>query len=202
MAFRRSAVSIALVGFCAVALAAAVRPPGVPQAEAPYKNARLTVAQRVDDLLARMTLDEKVGQMTQADSSALKAPGDVAKYFLGSVLSGGDSEIPDVSAAGWAKFVGDLQRQALSTRLAVPILYGIDAVHGHNNVRDAVVFPHNVALGCTRDPKIVEAAARVTAQEVLATGMHWTFAPCVAVPQDERWGRTYEGFGESSYVVS
>lgn len=202
MALRRSAVGIVLVGFCGVALAAAVRSTDAPQAPAPYTDARLPVASRVSDLLARMTLDEKVGQMTQADSSSLKAPEDVSKYFLGSVLSGGDSEIADVSAAGWAKYVADLQRQALSTRLAIPILYGIDAVHGHNNVRDAVVFPHNIGLGCTRDAKIVEAAARVTAEEVLATGMHWTFAPCVAVPQDERWGRTYEGFAESASLVA
>ncbi|MBE3072152.1 MAG: glycoside hydrolase family 3 C-terminal domain-containing protein, partial [Acidobacteria bacterium] len=132
----------------------------------------------------------------------LKSPDDVTKYALGSVLSGGNSEIPDVSPRGWAEFVSGLQRRALATRLAIPILYGIDAVHGHNNVRGAVIFPHNIGLGCTRNPKIVQEAARITAQEVAATGMHWAFGPCVTVPQDERWGRTYEGFGEAPGLVA
>jgi beta-glucosidase len=98
--------------------------------------------------------------------------------------------------------VTGLQKRALATRLGIPILYGIDAVHGHNNVRGAVIFPHNIGLGCTRNPKIVEEAARVTAQEVAATGMHWAFGPCITVPQDERWGRTSEGFGETPGLVA
>jgi beta-glucosidase len=89
------------------------------------------------------------------------------------------------------------QAHALKTRLGIPILYGIDAVHGHNNVLGAVIFPHNIGLGCTRNPGLVEKAARITAEEVRATGINWTFAPCVTVPRDERWGRTYEGFGET-----
>jgi beta-glucosidase len=173
-----------------------------PGAAAPYKNPKLPVAQRVDDLLGRMTLDEKVGQMTQADNASMKSLDDVGKYFLGSVLSGGGSEIPDISAAGWAAYTDDLQKRALATRLGIPILYGIDAVHGHNNVRGAVIFPHNVGLGCTRNPKLVEETARITAKEMAGTGMQWAFGPCIAVPQDERWGRTYEGFGESPQLVS
>ncbi|MCA1650554.1 MAG: hypothetical protein LC753_09835 [Acidobacteria bacterium] len=171
--------------------------PGQAQGPAPYTNPSLPVPQRVEDLLGRMTLDEKIGQMTQADHASLKSPSDVRDLFLGSVLSGGDSEIADVSPSGWAAHVERLQKEALGTRLAVPILYGIDAVHGHNNVKGAVVFPHNIGLGGTRNAKLVEEAARVTALEVAATGMHWTFAPCIAVPRDERWGRTYEGFGET-----
>jgi beta-glucosidase len=95
-----------------------------------------------------------------------------------------------------------LQDEALATRLQIPILYGIDAVHGHNNVRGAVIFPHNIGLGCTRDPELVERVARATAEEVEATGLDWTFSPCVAVPRDERWGRTYEGFGETPELVA
>jgi beta-glucosidase len=201
MPLRSSAFRVIMLGACAVALGGG-RGPDARFAEPAYRNPSLPVAERVDDLLARMTLDEKVGQMTQADHSFLKSPDDVAKYFLGSVLSGGDSEIPDVSPRGWAEFVNGLQRRALTTRLAIPILYGIDAVHGHNNVRGAVIFPHNIGLGCTRNPKIVQEAARITAQEVAATGMHWAFAPCVTVPQDERWGRTYEGFGEAPGLVA
>jgi beta-glucosidase len=191
-----------MLSACAVVFTAGGRGPNARFTGPVFRNPSLPVADRVDDLLARMTLDEKVGQMTQADHSFLKSPGDVAKYFLGSVLSGGTSEIADISPRGWAEFVGGLQKRALATRLAIPILYGIDAVHGHNNVRGAVIFPHNIGLGCTRNPKIVQEAARITAQEVAATGMHWAFGPCVAVPQDERWGRTYEGFGESSALVA
>jgi beta-glucosidase len=163
----------------------------------PYRDPKLPVAKRVDDLLGRMTLDEKIGQMTQADSGSIKDESDVGTLFLGSVLSGGDSELPDVSAAGWSAYTERLQKRALATRLGIPIIYGIDAVHGHNNVRGAVVFPHNIGLGCTRNAALVEQAARITAAEVAATGMHWNFAPCIAVPQDERWGRHYEGFGET-----
>jgi beta-glucosidase len=201
MLTRHSVPILAVFVACAISLAASLQPAPAPGA-LPYQDPRRPVAERVDDLLARMTIDEKVGQMTQADHTYLKSPDDVARYFLGSVLSGGDSEIPDLSAAGWAEFVTGLQRRALTTRLGVPLLYGVDAVHGHNNVRGAVIFPHNIGLGCTRNPKIVEEAARVTAQEVAATGMHWTFGPCVTVPQDERWGRTYEGFGETPGLVA
>ncbi len=94
------------------------------------------------------------------------------------------------------------QSQAVKTRLKIPLLYGVDAVHGHNNVVGAVVFPHNVGLGATRDPKLVEEVARLTAKEVRATGINWTFAPCVAVPRDDRWGRTYEGFGEDPALAA
>ena len=201
MLTRYPALILTVLAACAATLAAP-RQPGPTPGALPYQDPRRPVAERVDDLLARMTIDEKVGQMTQPDHTYLKSPDDVARYFLGSVLSGGDSEIPDLSAAGWADFVTGLQRRALATRLGIPLLYGIDAVHGHNNVRGAVVFPHNIGLGCTRNPGIVEEAARVTAQEVTATGMHWAFGPCVTVPQDERWGRTYEGFGETPGLVA
>ncbi len=153
---------------------------------------------RVREILSKMTLDEKIGQMTQPDQLFLKDPSDIQKYNLGSVLSGGDSD-PKAgnSFEAWTQMVNRYQEEALKTRLAIPLLYGVDAVHGHNNVLNAVVFPHNIGLGCTRNPELIEKAARVTAEEVRATGINWTFAPCVAVPRDERWGRTYEGFGES-----
>ena len=154
--------------------------------------------QSVRQLLATMTLDEKIGQMTQAEQSALVDVSDIEKYFLGSLLSGGSSD-PKAgnSLAAWTDMYDSYQQRASRTRLAIPILFGIDAVHGHNNVLGAVVFPHNVGLGCTRNPGLIEKAARVTAEEVRATGINWSFAPCIAVPRDERWGRTYEGFGET-----
>jgi beta-glucosidase len=154
--------------------------------------------QRVRKLLATMTLEEKIGQMTQAEQNALVDVGDIEKYFLGSLLSGGSSD-PKAgnSLEAWTDMYDGYQQRALKTRLGIPILFGVDAVHGHNNVLGAVVFPHNIGLGCTQNPALVEKAARITAAEVRATGINWSFAPCIAVPRDERWGRTYEGFGET-----
>lgn len=158
---------------------------------------------QVEALLAQMTLDEKIGQMIQADPTGLADPADVERYFLGSILSGGSSDPQEGNGIeAWTRQYESLQKRAFSTRLGIPILYGIDAVHGHNNVLGAVIFPHNIGLGCTRNEKLVEEAARVTAREIRATGIQWTFAPCVTVPQDERWGRTYEGFSEDPELAA
>jgi beta-glucosidase len=152
---------------------------------------------KVQALLAQMTLEEKVGQMIQANQASLKDPSDIEKYFLGSLLSGGSSDPKTGNGVvDWTDHYDSLQSRTQNTRLRIPILYGIDAVHGHSNVLGATLFPHNVGLGCTRNPQLVERAARITAVETRATGINWTFAPCVTVPRDERWGRTYEGFGE------
>jgi len=156
---------------------------------------------QVKALLAKMTLDEKIGQMTQAEQHQI-AEGDVERYFLGSVLSGGDSDPKTNSLQDWTDMYDGLQEHALKSRLRIPILYGVDAVHGHNNVIGAVVFPHNVGLGAARDAKLVEDVARVTAAEIRATGIQWTFAPCVAVVRDERWGRTYESYSEDPKLVA
>jgi beta-glucosidase len=155
-------------------------------------------------LLASMTLEEKIGQMIQPNQGDLKDPADIETYFLGSLLSGGGAgpkNKADYTLKGWTDMVEGYQKHALATRLAIPLLYGIDAVHGHNNIPGAVLFPHNIGLGCTRDAVLVERIARITAQEVRATGINWAFSPCVTVPQDERWGRTYEGFSEDPAVV-
>jgi beta-glucosidase len=153
-------------------------------------------AAKAEELLKAMTLPEKIGQMTQADLNAVKDRADIARYALGSMLSGGDSDPADTTAAGWARTHDELQSWALKSRLKIPLIYGIDAVHGHNNVDGAVIFPHNIGLGATRDPALVEKASRLTALEMVGTGIRWSFAPCVAVARDERWGRTYESFGE------
>jgi len=152
-------------------------------------------------LLAKMTLEEKVGQMVQAEQDQVKE-GDVETYFLGSLLSGGNSDPKTNSLQDWTDLYDRVQSQALKTRLKIPLLYGIDAVHGHNNVIGAVVFPHHIGLGATRDAALVEEVQRVTAREVRATGIHWVFAPCVAVARDERWGRTYESFSEDPALVA
>ncbi|MDZ7291971.1 MAG: glycoside hydrolase family 3 C-terminal domain-containing protein [candidate division KSB1 bacterium] len=159
------------------------------------------VSKNVDSLLAIMTLDEKIGQMTQVDRRYLQSENDITKYYLGSLLSGGGSAPANNTPQGWADMYDRYQSHALQTRLRIPLMYGIDAVHGHNNVKGAVIFPHNIGLGCTRNPALVEQAAHITAIEVAGTGIDWTFAPVVAVPRDERWGRTYEGFGESPDLV-
>lgn len=155
-----------------------------------------------DALLAKMTLDEKIGQMTQVDSGALKDHADVQKYFLGSVLSGGSSDPADNRPETWLQSVTEFRAEALKTRLKIPLLYGIDAVHGHNNVLGAVILPHDVGLGATHNPAIVEKAERVAAEEVAGTGIQWAFAPCVAVSRDIRWGRSYESFSQSPDLVS
>jgi beta-glucosidase len=158
---------------------------------------------KAKELLARMTLDEKIGQMTQPDQMYLKDPSDIETYFLGSVLSGGDSD-PKAgnTREAWTNLAATIEAHAYKTRLKIPLLYGIDAVHGHNNVLGAVIFPQNIGLGATRDAALVEQIGKITAEEVRATGIQWVFAPCVTVPQDIRWGRTYEGFSEDPKLVS
>ena len=156
----------------------------------------------VDSLISKMTVEEKLGQMTQVDRQFLNDISDVSKYGFGSLLSGGGST-PEVNEPkAWAEMYDSYQKEALKSRLQIPLLYGIDAVHGHNNVVGATIFPHNIGLGATRDPKIVEAVARATALEVAATGIDWDFAPCLAVPDDYRWGRTYEGYSENTDLVT
>ena len=159
-----------------------------------------TIDQKVETLLNQMTLAEKAGQMTQVDRSALQNIQDIKTYFLGSLLSGGGSAPADNSPAGWADMYDSYQKYALQARLKIPLIYGIDAVHGNNNVKGAVIFPHNIGMGCTWDPVLVQKAAEVTAEEVAGTGINWTFSPCIAVARDIRWGRTYESFGQTPEI--
>jgi len=166
-----------------------------------YKDPKQPVGARVKDLLARMTLAEKIGQMTQIERENATS-GVLSKYFIGSVLSGGGSvPSPQASAEAWASMVNAMQKDALSTRLGIPMLYGIDAVHGNNNVYKATIFPHNVGLGATRDPALVKRIGEATALEVRATGIQYAFAPCIAVCRDPRWGRCYESYSEDPKVV-
>jgi beta-glucosidase len=149
-----------------------------------------------------MTLDEKVGQMTLIERSDLNGPADVAAFHLGAVLSGGGSAPSDNTPAGWADMIDAMQEGALRTRLAIPILYGTDAVHGDGNLLNATIFPHNIGIGATRDVALAELIGRATAEEVAATGANWTFSPCLCVARDERWGRTYESFSEDPLLVA
>lgn len=159
------------------------------------------VSKRVDDLLARMTLDEKIGQMTQVERNSIQ-PGDISKYYIGSILSGGGGSPSGNVPEAWAEMVNGFQKEALATRLAIPIIYGVDAVHGHGNLYGATIFPQEIGLGASRDAGLVRQIGVATAEEMLATGPQWNFAPVVAVPQDIRWGRTYEAYGENTDLVS
>ncbi|MEU6488622.1 glycoside hydrolase family 3 N-terminal domain-containing protein [Streptomyces sp. NPDC046887] len=167
-----------------------------------YLNPGLSTRARVTDLLSRLTLAEKVGQMTQAERNALRSQGDIAGYDLGSLLSGGGSVPTPNTPAAWARMVDTYQLRAQATRHQIPLLYGVDAVHGHNNVVGATIMPHNIGIGASRDPRTAERTGAVTAKEVRATGIPWDFAPCVCVTRDERWGRSYEAFGEDPALVT
>lgn len=155
----------------------------------------------IESLIQKMTLAEKIGQMTQPEKNSVP-PEDVTKYFLGSVLSGGGGNPVPNTPENWAAMVRIYEEAALKTRLAIPLIYGVDAVHGHNNMHGAVIFPHNIGLGATGDADLIRRAGAVTAAELLASNIHYDFAPAVSVPQDIRWGRSFEGFSEETAPVT
>lgn len=170
---------------------ASVAPGAGPQDLGELVLERDPLESRIDSVLALMDLDDKIGQMTQGligEKSPTSGSADLAKLRLGSLLSGGGDPLPDYAA---------LQNVALSTPRRIPMIYGIDAVHGTAKARNATVFPHHIGLGATRDSALVRRVGEATAREMLATGTDWTFAPCIAVVRDDRWGRSYEGFGET-----
>lgn len=162
---------------------------------APYLDPQLSVGDRVDDLLDRMSLADKLGQMTQPERRYV-TPEEVTRYRIGSVLSSGGSAPSPNTPRSWADMYDGLQRAALAAPLRVPMMYGVDAVHGHNNVAGATIFPHDIGLGAARDPALVRRIGAATAAEMTGTGVDWDFAPCLCVVRDDRWGRTYESFGE------
>ncbi|WP_394389561.1 glycoside hydrolase family 3 protein [Shewanella woodyi] len=158
---------------------------------------------KVDKLLAQMTLEQKIGQMIQVERLSC-TPDEVKHYHLGSVFSGAGSAPDDNSPQGWTEMLDQYwlaSTEKDEQHLGVPILYGVDAIHGHNNVKGATIFPHNIGLGAADDPSLVGHIAAVTSIEVLATGVDWVFAPNLAVAQDPHWGRTYESFSESPQIA-
>lgn len=167
----------------------------------PYRNPELPVEERVEDLLGRMSLDEKIGQMTLIEKNSIQ-PAAVTELFIGGILSGGGGYPSPNTPESWAEMVKSYQDAALATPLGIPMIYGVDAVHGHNNVKGATIFPHNIGLGATRNPELVGDIASATAKEMIATGIYWDYAPTIAVVQDIRWGRTYEGYSENTDVVT
>ena len=216
---RRQAIAMAtallLAGTAATAIAqapdeaasAAVHPDLWPAAKSPAAITDPATEARIDAMLAKMTVEQKVGQIVQADISTI-TPKDLETYPLGSILAGGNSG-PNgnerSSAADWARLVGEFR--AVSQRpqangVAIPIIFGVDAVHGHNNIPGATLFPHNIGLGAARDPELIQRIGAVTAAEIAGSGIEWTFAPTLAVPQDLRWGRSYEGYSSDPALVA
>ncbi len=196
-----------LIALLAIAVVVCVSATNVAQgqtSDAPpvYKDASRPVAERVKDLLGRMTLDEKIGQITLVEKGSMNIA-DVGPLGIGGVLSGGGG-FPkgDNTPQGWAAMVDGFQKEALQTRLGIPIIYGVDAVHGHNNLFGAVIYPHPVGLGAANDADLVQRIGRATAEEMIATGIYWDYAPMVAVAQDIRWGRAYESYSENTALVS
>ena len=161
---------------------------------------------RINEILPKLTLEQKVGQVIQADSDHV-TPKEVKEYRLGSVLSGGNSApgpLPYADTKKWIEMADKYYNASIDNddvEIAIPIIWGIDAVHGHANLKGSIIFPHNIGLGAMNNPDLIEKIASVTAHELTISGHDWTFAPTLAVPQDVRWGRTYEGFSENSEIV-
>ena len=166
-----------------------------------YLDSTATIESRVNYLLSKMTLDEKIGQMIQMNYPDLPSMSDIKNYSLGSLLAYADNRPAGRTPQAWADLYDTVQSYALQTRLKIPMIFAIDAVHGFGAMYGATVFPHNIGLGCTRNPQLVEQAAQITAKEMSATGIDWALGPVVAVARDERWGRTYESFGEDPNLV-
>lgn len=166
-----------------------------------------TIEARIDDLMAQMTLKQKVGQMIQAERNFI-TPEQAAEHHIGSILNGGGSwpgGQSDAPVSAWLDMADAFYDASMDTsngRLAIPIIWGTDAVHGHNNVSGATVFPHNIGLGAANNPELVRQIGSATAREVAVTGIDWTFAPTLAVAQDTRWGRTYESYSSDPSIVT
>jgi beta-glucosidase len=166
-----------------------------------YNDSSHPLETRVDDLLLRMTMDEKIGQMTQVELGSIQ-PGDITTYNIGSILSGGDGNPTVNNPQAWQDMVKGFQTEALATRLKIPMIYGLDATHGNAHLYGATVFPQESGVAATHNPELAKLIGQATAEEMLATGIPWTFSPIVAVPQDIRWGRTYESYSEDTQLTT
>ncbi|MBJ7499287.1 MAG: exo 1,3/1,4-beta-D-glucan glucohydrolase [Sphingopyxis sp.] len=209
---RRQATGIAIALLMAGTAMAApqdatVHPELWPAAKSPAAISDPGTEARIDALMKKMTIEQKVGQLIQGDISTI-TPKDLETYPLGSILAGGNSG-PNgnerSSAADWARLVGEFRAVSLRPQangVAIPIIFGVDAVHGHNNIPGATLFPHNIGLGAARDPELIQRIGAVTAAEIAGSGIEWTFAPTLAVPQDLRWGRSYEGYASDPELVA
>ena len=179
-------------------------PAAWPAARSPAAITDRATEAEITAIIARMTVEQKVGQMIQADISTI-TPADLARYPLGSILAGGNSGPygdERANAATWARLVGEFRDASRQSGMGVPILFGVDAVHGHSNLPGATIFPHNIGLGATHDPALIRRIGAAAAAEIAGSGIEWTFAPTLAVPQDLRWGRSYEGYAADPALVA
>ncbi|HCC23160.1 TPA: beta-glucosidase [Candidatus Falkowbacteria bacterium] len=167
------------------------------QTNLPYQNSALPIDQRVADLMSRMTDVEKIGQMVLIEKNSIHNLDDISRYNIGALLSGGGAGPKQDTPLAWLQMINDFDSAAKETCLGIPLLYGIDAVHGHGNVLGATIFPHAIGLGAANDPDLVTQVAQATADEMAATGIYWNFAPNLDVAKDIRWGKTYETFGSN-----
>jgi beta-glucosidase len=209
---RRVSMSVSLAGVLLMTVPAmagdpnTIHPERWPKGSSPLPPDPV-IESRVQALLAKMSVADKVGQMVQADIKYV-TPDDVREYRLGSILAGGDSKPPGQpfpTASHWQALSDAFYRASMDTSgggQAIPVLFGIDAVHGHNNLVGSTLFPQNSALGATRDPQLIHDIGEVTARELRASGINWTFAPTLTVPQDVRWGRSYEGYSQNPALVA
>lgn len=166
-----------------------------------FRDTSLPIPERVEDLMSYMTLEEKVGQLALVEKNSIRNVEDISKYGIGALLSGGGGKPETNTPEGWRDMIGEFQNTARKSRLGIPLLYGVDANHGHANVPGATIFPHQIGLGATRNPELVEAIAQATTEEMRATGANWNFMPSLDVPEDIRWGRVFETFGTEPDVV-
>lgn len=172
------------------------------QKDAVYLSAKAPVQKRVDDLLGKMTEWEKIGQMLLIEKNSIHNLEEIGRYNMGALLSGGGAGPRQETPLAWLDMVNSFQGAIKNTCLKIPLLYGIDAVHGHANVLGATVFPHNMGLGASHDADLVKRVAAATAKEMAATGIYWSFSPNLDVVQDVRWGKTYETFGSDTANVA
>jgi beta-glucosidase len=182
---------------------ATANPAAWPVAASPSAITDASTEREISALLSRMTIEQKVGQLIQADIGSIK-PDDLLRYPLGSILAGGNSGPygdERANAAKWSRLVGEFRAASRKSGAGIPILFGVDAVHGHSNLPGATIFPHNIGLGAARDPELIERIGAATAAEISGSGIEWTFAPTLAVPQDARWGRTYEGYSSDPALI-
>ena len=168
----------------------------------PYRDQTLPVEARVSDLLSRMTTYEKIGQLVLVEKNSIKDPGDIRKYHIGALLSGGGGNPVPNTPQGWLDMVGDFESANGENCMAIPLIYGVDAVHGHGSLSSATLFPQSIGLGATDDADLVKRVGAATAEELAATGIYWNFFPSLDVVKDVRWGRTYETFGSDTERVT
>lgn len=171
------------------------------QTNLPYQNPTLPIDKRVADLMSRMTNAEKIGQITLIEKNSIHNLNDIAKYELGTLMSGSGAKPDDNTPEGWLQMVNNFQSYSKKTCLGIPLLYGVDANHGHSNVFGATIFPHFIGLGASKDPGLVKEVAKATAEEVAATGIYWVYSPDLDVVSDTRWGRTFETFGSDPELI-